>query len=59
MNINDNKIIQVSPIITKIKKEKIKDNFIVVYLSPYSDSNIYDNLINIIGEIKEINFKGW
>lgn len=57
INIKDNKIIQVPPIITKIKREKIKNDFIIVYLSPYSDSDKYNRLINILSEIKDINFK--
>lgn len=57
ININDNKIIQVPPIITKIKRKKIINDFIIVYLSPYSDSYIYDKLIDILSEIKNFNFK--
>ncbi len=57
ININDNKVIQVSPIISNLNKESIKDNFIIVYLSPYSDSDKYDKLIDIIGNIRDINFK--
>ena len=57
ININDNKVIQVSPIISNLNKEPIKDNFIIVYLSPYSDSDKYDKLIDIIGNIRDINFK--
>ncbi|MBR1413066.1 MAG: hypothetical protein IJ574_00145 [Bacilli bacterium] len=57
IDIKNNKIVQVSPIITEIKRKKIKKDFIIVYLSPYSDSDKYDKLINILGEIKNINFK--
>lgn len=57
INIKDNKIIQVPPIITKIKRGKIKNDFIIVYLSPYSDSDKYDKLINILSKIENINFK--
>lgn len=57
ININNNKIIQVPPIITKIKRKKTKNDFIMVYLSPYSDSDKYDKLINILSKIKNISFK--
>ncbi len=57
INVNNNKIIQVPPIITAIKKGIIKNDFIVVYLSPYSDSDKYNKLIHVLGEIKDINFK--
>ena len=57
INIKDNKIVQVPPIITKIKRKKIKNDFIIVYLSPYSDSDKYNKLINILSEIKDIKFK--
>ncbi len=57
INIKDNKVIQVSPIISNLNKETIKDNFIIVYLSSYSDSDKYEKLIDIIGNIRDINFK--
>lgn len=57
ISIKDNKVIQVSPIISNLNKETIKDNFIIVYLSPYSDSDKYEKLIDIIGNIRDINFK--
>lgn len=57
INISDKNVIQVPPIITKIVKNKTKEDLILVYLSPYSDSENYEILINIIRKIKCINFK--
>lgn len=57
LEIYDKNIISVSPIISKIKKNKTNDNFILIYFSPYSNSNNYDEIIKNVSKIKNIKFK--
>lgn len=57
IEILDKNIMSVPPIISKISKGKTDNNFILIYFSPYSDSENYDKIIKIVSEIKEISFK--
>lgn len=57
IEILNKKIISVPPIISKINKGQTDDNFILIYFSPYSNSNNYDKIIKIVSKIKKIKFK--
>ena len=48
IDIKDKKVVLTPPIISKIEKIKCEEKFILVYLSPYSDSSKYIKLINIL-----------
>ena len=57
LNINDNKIVQVAPIINNIPKKKVIKNLILVYFSPYSNSSNYEKVLNIVSQISDFDFK--
>lgn len=57
ITIKNKNIIMVAPIISKLEKHKTKNYLILVYLSPYSNSEKYENIINVIKDINEFTFK--
>ena len=57
LNIKDKNIIQVPPIISNLKSGETRKDFIVIYLSPYSNSKKYIKLLNILKNIKNKKFK--
>lgn len=50
-------VIQVPPIISSISKKETKEDFILVYLSSYSNSYKYKKLLEIIRDLKNKEFK--
>lgn len=57
INLNQNDVVQVPPIISENNKSNKTEDFILVYLSPHSDSYKYNELLEIIGKIKDKKFK--
>ena len=57
LDIKEENVIQVSPIIPKLNRYERHDSFILVYFSPYSNSDKYEKIINILKEFKNISFK--
>ena len=56
IEINDDRIKVVSPIISKLNKKTTKSNNVLVYFSPYDDSEKYDKILNILSKINNYNF---
>lgn len=56
INIKDNKVKIVSPIIKTMKKNNKKKNQVLVYFSPYSDSLKYKLVLDAISQINYLDF---
>ena len=57
IKIKDSNIIQVSPIIPNMTCKDKNTNVVVVYFSPYSDSDKYEKVLKIIQQIDNYKFK--
>lgn len=56
ISIKNDDITITTPIISKIIRTNIEESKIIVYFSPYSDSEDYISILNVIKHIKEYNF---
>lgn len=57
IDIKEKNVTVIPPIISKIEKQNTDENFVLIYFSPYSDSEKYKRIIDIIKDIKNLTFK--